>query len=97
MIYTIETICEKLNIRSRGITAAYDGFNSIKSMNTNTTYLCQSNHFDLILGIDNKQMKYPLTWSWRYIKVNQNEFGEPLDRCETKLPWLASMATLDHC
>ena len=67
VIYIIETICEKHNIRSGGITAAYDGLNSIKkSTDVNPTYSCQSNHFNLISAIDNKLMKY--------------EQGKPLDR-----------------
>ena len=73
---------QETNIGSGGITAAYDEFNSIKYMDTNTTYLCQSNHFYPISGIDNKPMKSPLTWSWRYIKGDKNELGEPLDRCD---------------
>ena len=72
VIYIIDTICEKHNIRSGGITAVCDGFNGIKkSMDANTPYLCQSNHFDLISIIEKKLMKSPLTWSWRNVKVHQ--------------------------
>ena len=72
----IETIYEKYNIRSRGITAVYDGLNAIKkSMDSNNTYPYQSNYFNLISTIDNKLMKYPLTWSWRHVKGHQHEQG----------------------
>ena len=67
-----EKIYEKNNIGSRKIKAACDGLNAIKkSMDANTTYLCQSNHFNLISAIDNKLMKYPLTWSWQHVKGHQ--------------------------
>ena len=62
VIYIIETIYEKHNIRSGGFATACGGLNAIKkSMDVNTTYLCQSNHFDLISDIDKKIMKYTLT------------------------------------
>ena len=49
----IKKICEKHNIRSRGITDACDGINAIiRAMNANTTYLCYTNNFELILAID---------------------------------------------
>ena len=84
MIYIIDTICEKHGIRSRGITAGYDQINTIKnSMDSHTTYSCQSNHFNLISSIDNKLIKNPLTWSWVHVKGHQDEQGEHLDRWET--------------
>ena len=84
MIYIIETICEKHNIRSGGITAACDGLNAIKkAMDADTKYLCQSNYFNLISTMDNKLMKYPITWSWQHTKGHKYEQGEPLDRYET--------------
>ena len=62
VIYIIDTICEKHNIRSGGITAACKRLNAIKkAMDANTIYSCQSNHFGLISVIDNKLMKSPLT------------------------------------
>ena len=64
--YRIETICEKHNIRSGGIMNACNGINAIiKAMETNNTYLCQPNKFELILTIDNKLIKSPLTWSYK--------------------------------
>ena len=72
VIYIIEKICEKHNIRIRGITAAYDELNTIKkAMDANTTYLCQSNHFNIILAIDKKLTESPLTWSGKHVKGNQ--------------------------
>ena len=70
----IETICEKHNIRSKVIKAACNGTNAIiRDVDTNTTYLCQTNNFELIFAIEKKLMKYPLTWSWINVKVNQDE------------------------
>ena len=70
--YIIYTICGKHNIRSGGITASCDGINAIqKAMDSNTTYLCLSNHFDLISALYNKLIKYTLTCSWIHVKVNQ--------------------------
>ena len=64
--------------------AAYNGINAIKkAMDVNTTYLCWSNHFDLISSIDNKLMKYTLIWSWKHLKEHQDKQGEPLDRWDT--------------
>ena len=58
MIFIIEKICEKCNTRSGGITAACGGTNSIKkSMDANTIYSCQSNHFNLISAIYKKLTK----------------------------------------
>ena len=51
-----------------------------KSMDSKTGYLCLSNQFDLILEIDHKILKPPLTWLWIYGKVNQNDQTGPLDR-----------------
>ena len=63
---------------------AYSVLNEIKkAMEANTKYSCQSNHFDLILSIDNKLTKSPLTWSWRHMKGHKYEQVEPLDRWET--------------
>ena len=45
---------------------ACNGINAIiKAMETNNTYLCQPNKFELILTIDNKLIKSPLTWSYK--------------------------------
>ena len=76
MTYILYTICEKHNIRSGGITSSCDGLSAIKkAMDANTTYLCLSNHFDLILAIDKKLIKSPLTCSCKHVKGNQDEKG----------------------
>ena len=75
-----EKIYEKNNIGSRKIKAACDGLNAIKkSMDANTTYLCQSKYLNLISDIYNKLMKYPITLSWQNMKGYQDEQGKPLD------------------
>ena len=56
---------------------------NLKSMDINTTYLCHSNHFDLISAIDKTLVKSPLTWTWRHVKVHQDERGGPQDIWET--------------
>ena len=80
MVTIIETICDKYNLRSGEIITACNRLSTMKKgMNTNNTYLCQSNHFEIISAIYNKIMKLPLIWT----KGHKGKHGVPLDRWET--------------
>ena len=51
----------------------------ISPVDIETSYLCLSNRFYLILTIDKRILKSPLTWYWRHIKGHQENQARSLD------------------
>eukprot|EP00957_Ditylum_brightwellii_P138115 10528378-Ditylum_brightwellii.AAC.1 len=74
-------ICMFYNISTGSITVACDGLNATKkTMAEDTTYSCQSNHFDIILDINHMISISSITWRWQHAKGHQDNIIGSLDR-----------------